>query len=115
MNTAHAEVVNGSRLERVMWLLSIPAILGIFSWILVWLHYFVARHFVFRDQVECGLKILFVLMLWIGPFTGIASIVLSWQCSLPGWRRLVCHLVNGIWIIAALFGFALYFFYRGTV
>jgi len=47
-------------------------------------------------------------MIWIGPFTSVAAIILAQRAAFVRSKRIIIFGVNGIWIAISLIGFAIY-------
>ena len=89
-------------------LLSIPAALGILSWIGNWLPYSFfwnsPPYGLFIMQI---LPIFMVLMILIGFIPSVTSMAVIHKTSFAKWIKGAFYILNGIWIILSLFAFTL--------
>ena len=87
---------------RIVSLLSLPALIGIVSWLLSWVPYFtLLRYTVYAAQVHRATEIIFVLMVWLGPFTSIPALIVTHRSALVASKKIIFYVLNGIWIIGS--------------
>ena len=93
-------------------ILSVPAFLGILSWVGNWLPYSV-----FWNSPPYGLLVMqllpkfMVLMIPIGFVTSVISTVFIYRTSFARLVRTAFYAINGIWIILSILAFSLLFFH----
>lgn len=83
--------------------LSLPAIVGISSYLLSWAFAFAPlRYNPHADDVQRIFNILVVLMIWIGPFAAILAIIAIYRSAWTLRKRVAFYLLNGVWGIFSL-------------
>lgn len=113
MNTTNVPVQQPSVAAGKVWFFSLPVMLGIASWLAIWTRTFAFdNHYLNEAEAKKVLMVMFVLMLWIGPFSGTASIILARNSQVVGWKRTLCYVLNGFWGLFALFSFIGYCLWR---
>src|ERR1035437_2996948 len=113
MSTTQVPVRQSSIAMGKVWLFSLPAIVGIASWLAVRMHHFAFdNRYLYGARVERALMVVFVLMLWMCPFSGITAIILARNSQVVGWKRPLCYALNGFCGLFALFCFMGYWLWR---
>ena len=85
-------------------LLTVPAATGLISWIAVWVFPFTPLHYnPYSAQMLYALEVIFVLMIWIGPFTSLASIVFTRRTHISPEKKIMFYVSNTSWIAFSVF------------
>jgi hypothetical protein len=80
-------------------LLTLPAVTGIVSWLGAWFVYsYFYRFAPFAAQAQMALMVIFIVMIWIGPFTSIASIIIAFRRDIGFKKKLSLYIINAFWI-----------------
>ena len=106
--TTHA-ATTFTRTEIAAWSLTGPAVIGFVSWIVSWIAYFASiYHTIGFTRDTTAIQVVFVLMIWIGPATSLAGMILT-RSRLQSIRHSVLlYVINGVWMIVSLSAFALW-------
>lgn len=78
--------------------LSVPAIIGLTSWLISWVFAFAPlRHSPYAHDVQMTFGLIFVVMTWIGPLTAIWAIIAINRSSSTLAKRVALYLLNAAW------------------
>jgi hypothetical protein len=86
-------------------LLSLPAFLGILSWIVSWL----IPH---KGSLTLIIEEIFVVMVWIGPITSTIALVVNYKNKSISRKSIPSYLLNGTWLVISLCIIGLYCYVR---
>jgi len=85
--------------------LSLPALLGILSWIGSWLN-------PNKGSATLILEAVFVVLVWLGAITSTAALILTYKIKSRTRESIAYYLLNGIWLAASLFLIGFYCYVR---